>query len=482
MLAEIDKNSFDAVVLVGDSPQTYQNNKSADFVISEIEARGININKIGFANIKEQVALAHPSNPQKATEKAKVLVEVAIEKVKISHPIEVRDIAPHPAVAIIGATPGAMLAAQRLLERNFRVYIIDQAGQYRNFSDKVNQEKITSVISFVEIQPKTKFFYNAKINDIYGFAGQYHLHLTSGGEKHDLVVGSIIVAKTSDQEFTNEIRPLVHIDVNEEGLFQPVNSDTMQVFTYEQGIFLLPDDESLALANIVSLSDSAAFAVTSFLEKKELSYKIVVSEINEELCSGCGTCVKTCMFKASSIDPLKKVSVIDEHRCKGCGNCVTSCPTGARDLLTFPQKYLTKAIELLAGFAKDQPKVLAFLCEGCGYKALDLAGIEGIEYNVNIMPLGVRCGGNVDTQLILEAYNHGFSGVMICKCQDGHCRNIVGNTDLDRRANLFRDILRSRGIDADTLRIIESLRDGHNNCVHSVKDLYEEIKRNGGEN
>lgn len=481
ILAEIDKNSFDGLVLAGDSPLTYQNSKSADFVIARIEARGININKIGFANIKEQVALAHPSNPQKATEKAKVLVEVAIEKVKTARPIKIRDIAPHPAIAIIGATPGAMLAAQRLLERNFKVYIIDQTGQYRSFSNKENQEKITSVITVVEMNPKATFFYNAKIDDIYGFAGRYHLNITSEGEQHDLVVGSIVVVNTGDRQFTNEIRPLVHIDINEEGLFKPVNYDTMQVFTYEQGIFLLPDDENLTLANIVSLSDSVAFAVTSFLEKKELSYKIVVSEIDEELCSGCGTCVKTCMFKASSIDPLKKVSIIDEQRCKGCGNCVTSCPTGARDLLTFPQKYLTKAIELLANFDKDQPKVLAFLCEGCGYKALDMAGIEGIEYDVNIMPLGIRCGGNVDTQLILEAYHHGFSGVTICKCPDGHCRNIVGNTDLDRRANLFRDILRSRGIDADTLRIIESIRDGQNNCVHSVKDLYEEIKNNGGE-
>lgn len=481
VLAEIDKHAFDAVVLAGDSPLTYQSNKSADLVIARIEARGININRIGIANIKEQAALAHRSSPQKATEKAKVLVEVAIEKVKTARPIKIRDIAPHPAVAIIGATPGALLAAQRLLERNFKVYIIDKDEQYRTFSDKDNQDKIKSVITFVEINPKAKFYFNAKIDDLYGFAGRFHLSMTSGGEQHDLVVGSIIVANTADRDFAGEIRPLVHIDVNEEGLFKPVNSDTMQVFTYEQGIFLLPDDEGLPLSNIVSLSDSVAFAVTSFLEKKELSYKIVVSEINEELCSGCGTCVKTCMFKASSIDPLKKVSVIDEQRCKGCGNCVTSCPTGARDLLTFPQKYLTKAIDVLASFDKETPKILAFLCEGCGYRALDLAGLEGIEYPVNIMPLGIRCGGNVDTQLILEAYKQGFSGVLICKCPDTDCRNIVGNTDLDRRANLFRDILRSRGIDADTLRIVEGLRDGHNNCVHSAKALYDEILTNGGE-
>ncbi|MHB9093158.1 MAG: hydrogenase iron-sulfur subunit [Eubacteriales bacterium] len=482
MLAEIDKNSFDAVVLAGDSPLNYLTNKSAEFVINQIEARGINTNKIGFANIKEQVALAHPSFPQKATEKAIVLVEVAIEKVKTARPLKTRDIAPHPAVAIIGATPGAMLTAQRLLERNFKVFIIDKTGCYRNFSNKENQDKITSVITFVEMHPRTKFFFNTQISDIYGDAGHFTLDITSGDQMVSLTVGSIVVANTTDREFANDIRPLVHIDVNEEGLFKPVNPDTLQVFTNEKGIFLLPDDENQKLSNIVSLSDSVAFAVTSFLERKEICYKIVVSEINEELCSGCGTCVKTCLFKASSIDSIRKVSVIDEQRCKGCGNCVTSCPTGARDLLTFPQKYLTKAIELLSNFDADSPKILAFLCEGCGYSALDLAGITAVEYDINIMPLGIRCGGNIDTQLILDAYKQGFKGVVICKCPDSDCRNIVGNTDLDRRANLFRDILRSRGIDADTLQIIEGISEGQNNCINSVTALYDEIKNNGGGN
>ena len=481
--AQVAKAGFDAVVLAGDSPMKYSNRKSADFVVNLIEAAGININKISFANIKEQAALAHPGQPQKATAKAKILVEVAIEKARNSHPIKTRQIAPHPAVALIGATPAAMLTAQRLLERDFKVYIIDTADRFRKFLRSEHQEKITSVITYVEMNPMTGFLLNTQINDIYGYPGRFTLNITTEDMTRDITVGSIILANTADPEATQALRPMVHIDVNGAGLFKPVNPDTLQVFTYEKGIFLLPDDEERDISYIVALSDSVAFAVTSFLEKREISYRIQVSEINEELCSGCGACVKTCMFKASSIDPQKNISIIDEQRCKGCGNCVTSCPTGARDLLTYPQKYLTKAIELLAGGTENiEPKILAFLCEGCGYQALDLAGIEGLEYDANVMPLGIRCGGNIDTQLILEAYRQGFQGIIICKCGDNDCRNIVGNTDLDRRANLFREILRSRGIDSENLRIVEGLRGTENNCVHSIQALYEEIKNNGGGN
>ncbi|MBU7007770.1 hydrogenase iron-sulfur subunit [Phosphitispora fastidiosa] len=483
ILAQVNETIFDAVVLAGDSPMKYSNRKSADFVVNQLESTGINISKISFANIKEQVALAHPGQPQQATEKARILVEVAIEKVRYSHPIKTRQIAPHPAVALIGATPAAMLAAQRLLERNFKVYIIDTADRFRKFKGKERQEKTASVITYIEMNPMTRFLLNTQINDIYGYPGRFTLNITTNGVTNDITVGSIILANTADPETTRSLRPLVHIDVDDAGLFKPVNPDTLQVFTYEKGIFLLPDDEELDISYIVALSDSVAFAVTSFLEKREISYRIQVSEINEELCSGCGACVKTCMFKASSIDPHKNISIIDEQRCKGCGNCVTSCPTGARDLLTYPQKYLTKAIELLAGRKENSgPKILAFLCEGCGYQALDLAGIAGLEYDINVMPLGIRCGGNIDTQLILDAYRHGFQGIVICKCADTDCRNIVGNTDLDRRANLFREILRSRGIDSESLRIVEGLKGKENICVHTVQTLVEEIKNNGGGN
>jgi heterodisulfide reductase subunit A-like polyferredoxin/coenzyme F420-reducing hydrogenase delta subunit len=483
MLSEIEKNQFEAVVLAGESPLNYQNNKSADFVINQIEALGVNSNKIGFANIKEQVALAHPHYPRQATEKAKALVEVAIEKVRVAHPIRTRDIAPHPAVAIIGATPGGIIAAQKLLERNFKVYIVDKTDGIRNFSNQESQDKIKSVVTYVEMHPKAKFLFNTRITDIYGYAGRFFVEINTSDELANLTVGSMVVANTADLEFTAEIRPLVHIDINDEGFFKPVNPDTMQVYTYEPGIFLLPDDESQSLAEIVAISDSVAFAVTAFLESDVIHYKITVSEINESLCSGCGTCVKTCMFKASSINPMKKVSIIDEQRCKGCGNCVTSCPTGARDLLTYPNKYLTKAIEILSKCdSGTSNKVLAFLCESCGYKALDLAGEQGINYDVNIMPLGIRCGGNIDTQLILEAYKYGFGGIIICKCPDDNCRNIVGNTDLDRRANLFREILRSRGLESDTLLIVEGIRAGKNNCAHAIQALYQDINNDGGGN
>jgi coenzyme F420-reducing hydrogenase delta subunit len=104
----------------------------------------------------------------------------------------------------------------------------------------------------------------------------------------------------------------------------------------------------------------------------------------------------------------------------------------------------------------------------------------GIEYPTSVLPLMVRCAGRIDTQLILEAYREGFHGVVVCKCKDDHCINIVGNTDLDRRANLFRVVLKSRGIEPERLRIFGVTECEGASCVEGVMEFISYLKSIGG--
>lgn len=473
-------NRFEAVLLIGESPLSYRNRRSSDFIVSQIEALGINPNKIGFVNLKEQLAMVHREQKEKATQKAKLLIDAEIERVKAAEPLKVIPVAPRKAVAIIGATVSGFFAAQQLLQKGFTVHMIEPRKGLPG--GKAEQDEyLKPVFTYVENHPGFRLYQEAGIEDIYGYAGDFSLKLSCSPEPVLIFAGAIIMASPEDLTLTGEIRPLLHLDIDEEGFFKPRNQDTLRAYTSERGIFISPN---LAgdLIRTVTLADSAVLAVTELLDCPELKQIVAVSEINSHLCGGCGTCVKTCLFNACKIDPVTKVAVIDSRRCKGCGSCVTACPTGARDLLTYPQKYLFKAIDILSGIDCEEGKVLVFLCEGCGYQAMDAAAATGLEYPVGVMPLKVRCGGTIDTQLILQAFNKGFDGVVICKCQDGHCSNIVGNVDLDRRANLFREILRSRGIDTERMRIVDAVNTGENKCVQEINELYRELHKAGGEN
>ena len=49
--------------------------------------------------------------------------------------------------------------------------------------------------------------------------------------------------------------------------------------------------------------------------------------VDEELCTGCETCLERCQFGALSL--VDDVSQVDRARCVGCGLCVSTCPSEA---------------------------------------------------------------------------------------------------------------------------------------------------------
>ena len=68
--------------------------------------------------------------------------------------------------------------------------------------------------------------------------------------------------------------------------------------------------------------------MTRFEEKNEYfsSKSQYISEVDQEICKGCGLCAKRCIFKAIEVEEKAKV---EPTKCYGCGICAVSCPTGA---------------------------------------------------------------------------------------------------------------------------------------------------------
>lgn len=52
-----------------------------------------------------------------------------------------------------------------------------------------------------------------------------------------------------------------------------------------------------------------------------------VAEDDPGACSGCGACVKRCVFEARTMQEDKPA--YDASKCFGCGLCVSTCSTGA---------------------------------------------------------------------------------------------------------------------------------------------------------
>ena len=70
------------------------------------------------------------------------------------------------------------------------------------------------------------------------------------------------------------------------------------------------------------------------------------ARVDRSLCTGCGTCIKTCPFKAVSQDGEKKAVIIYDL-CMGCGLCVDKCEQEALSLVRDERKGIPFDVEEL---------------------------------------------------------------------------------------------------------------------------------------
>ena len=66
-----------------------------------------------------------------------------------------------------------------------------------------------------------------------------------------------------------------------------------------------------------------------------------ISQVDSDLCSGCGTCVEFCQFGAISMGAFPgncSKAVVDTEACMGCGVCVAKCICAAISLAREPRR------------------------------------------------------------------------------------------------------------------------------------------------
>jgi len=99
------------------------------------------------------------------------------------------------------------------------------------------------------------------------------------------------------------------------------------------------------------------------------------------------------------------------------------------------------------------PKIVTFLCNWCGYAGADLAGVSRFQYPPSIRVIRVMCSGRVSPALILDAFNHGSDGVLICGCHIGDCHYSSGNENAEERVKKTKKILELLQIESERLRL-----------------------------
>ncbi|MDH4122983.1 MAG: 4Fe-4S binding protein [Thermoplasmata archaeon] len=89
---------------------------------------------------------------------------------------------------------------------------------------------------------------------------------------------------------------------------------------------------------------SVVSQISSFMRQGYHVAKGAVAEINEEKCSACYTCVRTCPYRAATMNASWKAEIVSE-KCAGCGSCVAVCPSKAIELKNCTREQIKSQIE-----------------------------------------------------------------------------------------------------------------------------------------
>jgi len=163
----------------------------------------------------------------------------------------------------------------------------------------------------------------------------------------DMVVLTTPLVPRVDNEAISKI---LKVPLSEQGFFLEAHLKLRPVEFATDGIYICgsarwPTDIANGISQAYAASSKAAIPMRTGYVKPEA----ITALVDEDRCSGCGTCELLCPFKAIELQSRngKRVSHVAEAICKGCGTCGAACPSGAIAMNHFRDVEILAQIEAL---------------------------------------------------------------------------------------------------------------------------------------
>jgi len=163
----------------------------------------------------------------------------------------------------------------------------------------------------------------------------------------DLIVLSTPLVQTEEAK---ELSKMLKVPLGADGFFLEAHVKLRPVDFATEGIFVCGTAHS---PKTISESIAQAYAAASKagipMALKRVRTEAITSAIDEDLCTGCGTCVKLCPYSAIRKNE-RGIATVNDVLCKGCGVCAASCPEKAITMRHFSDKQvLAEATAALGG-------------------------------------------------------------------------------------------------------------------------------------
>ena len=162
---------------------------------------GFNPHLIEYANIWNECGLVH-RDAAEATHKAKVLMEVAIERARRLQPIK-RELSPISGRGlVVGGGMAGLTTSLGLAQQGYEVFLVEREDElggntrhaYYTLKGSNPQVFLRDLIEMVEGHPKVQVFRKAEVRHLEGNGGNYRTVISVDGEEKALEHGVIVMA------------------------------------------------------------------------------------------------------------------------------------------------------------------------------------------------------------------------------------------------------------------------------------------------
>jgi len=190
--AVIKEHKLNRVVVASCTPRTHE-----PLFRNTVREAGLNQYLFEMTNIRDQCSWVHMKEPEKATEKAKTLVRMAVAKARLLEPLAVPKVKVEQSALVMGGGLSGMTAALAIAEGGFGVHLVEKSDRlgghlnniYHTLTGLDPQEVLAELKKRIEQNDRIKVHLNTTVKEMSGYLGNFVSKLSDGSEvKHGVVI------------------------------------------------------------------------------------------------------------------------------------------------------------------------------------------------------------------------------------------------------------------------------------------------------
>ena len=168
---------------------------------------GLNPYLFEMANIRDQCSWVHMHEPERATQKSKDLVRMALAKCRLLQPLHRQTVRVEKSALVIGGGLSGMTAALAMAGQGFDTFLVEKenelGGNLRHIHYLLNgdrpQDELARLRGEIEQNRRIHLFTGAAIEKIEGTVGNFKTTISVRGKTTEVTHGVVIVATGAKQ-------------------------------------------------------------------------------------------------------------------------------------------------------------------------------------------------------------------------------------------------------------------------------------------